>query len=380
MGFHKFSGAELIDHGGDSSDGHRKIIRPGLYGADDFHAFGICPGVQLRVAAAEFPDKFLHISGILIRAAHPVLSPVGVSRELKIQIRHHLSSPLRPRSEHFLIRPRGPVIFGIRDSPLLRRQRAEHKGFPGPVADGQEGLCDPEHHGNRRIIILKTIKIRVIMGRQKDYSVRLLSRNAPQNIPRFLPPLYPACRIKPYQNFRFFSLPDPFFYVRLDDGRICLGHGKSRGIFRPGDILGVERCGVNLPVALFLYGNKGGRAFYVRLIHRKIDPPFLPLVDITHHQLALYIRVFITVGRGFSQVCQRKGLRPVCHELRLVCPQLKDMLLSFPVSVAHHGPLKFPAIHLYTVTAHLRKADALHLRGYHLPRLSLCQGAGRPIP
>ena len=196
MGLHKFPAAELIDQGGNSPNRHRKIIRPGLYGAEHLHPLGVDLRIKGFMAAAEFPDKALHICRVLIGAAHPVPPPVGIGRKLKIQIRHHPASPLRPGGEHLLVSPCGPVVLGIRDSPLLRRQGAEHQCLPGPVANGNECPRDSQHHGHRCIVILKPVKIRIIVGGQENHGVLLPARYASQDIPGLLVPLHPRSRVE----------------------------------------------------------------------------------------------------------------------------------------------------------------------------------------
>ena len=132
MGLHEFPCAEIIDHGRNPSDGHGKIIRPSLYGAQHFHSLRIW--LAGKKTGWQSGYKFLQEIRVLIHAPHSILPAMGMGRQFKVQVRNHLSRPVRPGRKHLLICAGGPVVFGIHHAPLLRSHGAEHKCLSGLIS------------------------------------------------------------------------------------------------------------------------------------------------------------------------------------------------------------------------------------------------------
>ena len=132
MRFHKAPACEIIDHGRNSSDGHGKIIRPSLYGAQHFHSLRIW--LAGKKTGWQSGYKFLQEIRVLIHAPHSILPAMGMGRQFKVQVRNHLSRPVRLGRKHLLICAGGPVVFGIHHAPLLRSHGAEHKCLSGLIS------------------------------------------------------------------------------------------------------------------------------------------------------------------------------------------------------------------------------------------------------
>ena len=98
----------------------------------------------------------------------------------------------------------------------------------------------------------------------------------------------------------------------------------------------------------------------MRLIHWKIDPPFLSLVDINEHQLSLYIHILILARRTAAQIHHGELLKSLCMKICLIGPQLKFMFLSLMIPKAQHCMMKIPAVYPDFILMNLFKTQLLH--------------------
>ena len=211
------------------------------------------------------------------------------------------------------------------------------------------------------------------MGRQHEITVFVPPRQPSHNVAGMGIPPDPGHRVKLYGDL-LLPVHEPFQHCRIRPG-----NGERRCILRARDILGIQRFLVHIAVAAVLNSDQRPGTFAFRLIHRVVDPPFLPLVDADQHQLARHIQPFIVRSRSPAHVHQRKYLRPVGDKMGLVGPQLK--MMGRPARFLHRQfrPFKLPGIHVDAVTGHVRKTDALHFPGQELSGLPLCCGTGRPV-
>ena len=157
---HEWSGTEIIYGRRDSCDRHGEIIGPSLNRRQD------CDPVRIsflrnRQAVCELPDKVC----IFIGAADSILCVVCMSRKLEIQVCDHFSLPVRMYTEYLIIRTCGPVIFGINDAPFFGCHGAEYQSVGRFITAFYQCTGDAEHHGDRCIIVLKSIEIGIIVGR-----------------------------------------------------------------------------------------------------------------------------------------------------------------------------------------------------------------------
>ena len=117
---------------------------------------------------------------------------------------------------------------------------------------------------------------------------------------------------------------------------------------------------MNLPIPLILNRNQGRCPLKAGLVHRKINPPPVPLIYINQDQLPLNIRIPVGLRRPVAQINHGKPFKAMGMEVCLVRPQLKLMFPPLFIRETHDGLLKFPAIHLYPVLMHVRKPQGLH--------------------
>ena len=211
------------------------------------------------------------------------------------------------------------------------------------------------------------------MGRQHEITVFVPSRQPSHNVAGMGIPPDPGHRVKLYGDL-LLPVHEPFQHCRIRPG-----NGERRCILRARDILGIQRFLVHIAVAAVLNSDQRPGTFAFRLIHRVVDPPFLPLVDADQHQLARHIQPFIVRSRSPAHVHQRKYLRPVGDKMGLISPQLKVMGLPARFLHSQLCPFKFPGIHVDTVTGYIRKSDALHFPCQKLSCLPLCHRTGRPV-
>ena len=85
--------------------------------------------------------------------------------KLEVQVCDNFSLPVGMYAEYLIISSGGPVIFGINNSPFLGGHRAEDKGMSWFVTAFYKCAGDAEHHGNRCIVILKSVEIGIIVSR-----------------------------------------------------------------------------------------------------------------------------------------------------------------------------------------------------------------------
>ena len=191
------------------------------------------------------------------------------------------------------------------------------------------------------------------MGGQKYLPIFLLAGYASHDIIIPTPTCYRGARIEHHPGF-IINHGGP------DDIRICPGDGKCSRILRPRDVLGIEGRVMDFPIPLFLDRHQGRSPLNMGLVHREINPPPVPLVDIYQHQLPFHIHVPVGLRRSLTQIDHGKCLKTMGMEISLVGPQLKLMLLPLSVRETHHGLLKFPAVHPDPVLMHIPQSQGLH--------------------
>ena len=154
------------------------------------------------------------------------------------------------------------------------------------------------------------------MSRQKNHSIRSSARNLPENIISRNIPHDPAASIQSDGNLTF------FIQACLQFLRIFKGHRKSCCLRRSRDILGIQSLLVYLSISADLNSDQRFCPFLMGLIHRKINPPFIPLVDLRQHNLSCHILIGIIFLAAFTHVNNLKCFCAFCHKIRLISTQL----------------------------------------------------------
>ena len=80
------------------------------------------------------------------------------------------------------------------------------------------------------------------------------------------------------------------------------------------------------------------------LVHREVDPPLVPLVNVHQNQTAAHVPACIVLGSSPPHIDQRKFLKAPGQKLGLIGPQLKDMFRSLCVPKAQYRLFKFPPV------------------------------------
>ena len=176
--------------------------------------------------------------------------------------------------EYLLISSCGPVKIRIHHAPFLGCHGTDHNGIVRLKTTVPQCLCNTKHQGDRCIVILESVKIGIIVCRQKDHAVRMFPGNLTHNIISRAVPGHPGFRIK---GDRYFLL----ITQQLQQAcRIFSGNGKSGSILRSGDILCIQSFIVDFAVAAALHCDQGCGSFQMCLVYRIIDPPLISLVNL----------------------------------------------------------------------------------------------------
>ena len=223
-------------------------------------------------------------------------------RKFKVQICNYLPYPLRMCGKYLLVRSRRPVEIGIHNSPFFGCHGTDHNGIVRLETIVPQRLCNTKHQGDRCIVILESVKIGIIVGRQKHHAVRMLSGDPSHNIISRTVPCHSGFRI---ESDRYFLL---ITQQLQQTGRIFSGNGKSGSILRSGNILCIQSFIVDFAVAAALHCDQGCGSFQMRLVYRIIDPPLISLVDLHQYQLIPDIFSLIVRLRSFSQIHHGKFL------------------------------------------------------------------------
>ena len=311
VGLHKASAGEIIYHGRYTCDRHGKIIRPGLDRRCHCRLFRIGHR-QIR----QIRQIFLQEADIFIAAADPCSGAMCQCRKFKVQICNYLPYPLRMCGKYLLISSRRPVEIGIHHAPFLGCHGTDHNGIVRLEATVPQRLCNTKHQGDRCIVILESVKIGIIVCRQKHHAVRMLSGNLTYNIIGRTISCHLRICIKGHRNFLF-------FLQKLHQSRCILtGDGKSGSILRSGDILRIQSFIVDFAVAAALHCDQGCCPLQMCLVYRIIDPPLISLVDLHQYQLIPDIFSLIVRLRSFSQIHHGKFLRAIGDKGCLIGSQL----------------------------------------------------------
>ena len=236
-------------------------------------------------------------------------------RKFKVQICNYLPYPLRMCGKYLLISSRRPVEIGIHHAPFLGCHGTDHNGIVRLKTTVPQRLCNTKHQGDRCIVILESVKIGIIVCRQKHHAVRMFSGNLSHNIISGTVSCHPGFRIK---SDRYFLLITQQFQQA---GRIFSGNGKSGSILRSGDILCIQSFIVDFAVATALHCDQGSGSFQMCLVYRIIDPPLISLVNLHQYQFIPDIFSLIVRLRSFSQVHHGKFLRTICDKGCLIGSQ-----------------------------------------------------------
>ena len=191
MCLHKTSAGKIIYHGRDSCDRHRKVIGPGF----DRRYHGCILRIRSRKNREVF-QKLFQKWLIFITASDPRPCPMCQSRKFKVQIGDHLSHPFRMCSKDLFVGTCRPVKIRIDHAPFFCCHRADQDRIFRLNLRIDQCFRDPEHHCHRRIIILKSVKIRIVMSRKHDHTVFAFSRNLTSDIIGFALRHHPAVRFE----------------------------------------------------------------------------------------------------------------------------------------------------------------------------------------
>ena len=311
VGLHKAAAGEIVDHGGNTGDGNGKIVRPCFDGGGDPGLFRVALG-QLR----EIFQKFFQEIHIFVGAADPRPGTVGEGRQLKVQVGNDLPPPLGMHGEHLLVSPGRPIELGIRHAPFLRRHGAEKNGVFRLPAGLHQRLAHAQHHGNGGVVVLKPVKIGVVVGGQHDLPVGVPAGQLADNVIGCAVALHPGAGIQGDGHRRAARKQ------LLQRSGVLPGDGKGGCLGWACDVLGVQRGVVHLAVTPGLHGDQRRRALEIRLVHGVVDPPFVSLVDLHQHQLAVDVQPLIIRFRTLARIDQLIGRRAVRDEIRLIRAQL----------------------------------------------------------
>ena len=312
VGLHKASAGEIIYHGRYTCDRHGKIIRPGLDRRCHCRLFRIGHR-QIR----QIRQIFLQEADIFIAAADPCSGAMCQCRKFKVQICNYLPYPLRMCGKYLLISSRRPVEIGIHNSPFFGCHGTDHNGIVRLKATVPQRLCNTKHQRDRCIVILESVKIGVIVRRQKHHAVRMFSGNPSHNIISRAVSGHPGFRIK---GDRYFLL---ITQQLQQAGRIFSGNGKSGSILRSGDILCIQSFIVDFAVAAALHCDQGSGSFQMCLVYRIIDPPLISLVNLHQYQFIPDIFSLIVRLRSFSQIHHGKFLGTIGDKGCLIGSQFR---------------------------------------------------------
>ena len=116
------------------------------------------------------------------------------------------------------------------------------------------------------------------------------------------------------------------------------------------------------------------------LVHREVDPPLVPLVNVHQHQAAAHVPACIVLGSAPARIDQGEFLKSPGHKLGLVGSQLEDMVLSPRILKAQYCLFKFPSVQTQPVLMDILKADVLHLLPQHFSSLILSSGSSGTEP
>ena len=310
VGLHKASAGEIIYHGRYTCDRHGKIIRPGLDRRCHCRLFRISYR-QIR----QIRQIFLQEADIFIAAADPRSGTMCQRRKFKIQICNYLPYPLRMCGKYLLISSRRPVEIGIHHAPFLGCHGTDHNGIVRLETTVLQRLCNTKHQSDRCIVILESVKIGIVVCRQKHHAVRMFSGNLSHNIISRAVSCHPGFRIK----------GDCYFLLitqQLQQAcRIFSGNGKSGSILRSGNILCIQSFIVDFAVATALHCDQGCGSLQMCLVYRIIDPPLISLVNLHQYQLIPDIFSLIVRLRSFSQVHHGKFLGTIGDKGCLISSQ-----------------------------------------------------------
>ena len=310
MSLHKASAGEIIYHGWYTCNRHGKIIRPGLDRRCHCRLFRVGYR-QIR----QICQIFLQEADIFIAAADSCSGAMCQRRKLKIQVRDHLAHPFGMCSEYLLISSCGPVEIRIHHAPFLGCHGTDHNGIVRLETTVLQRLCNTKHQSDRCIVILESVKVGIIVCRQKHHTVRMFPGDPSYNIISRAVPSHPGFRIK---GDRYFLL---ITQQLQQTGRILSGNGKSGSILRSGNILCIQSFIVDFAVATALHCDQGCGSLQMCLVYRIIDPPLISLVNLHQYQLIPDIFSLIVGLRSFSQVHHGKFLRTICDKGCLIGSQ-----------------------------------------------------------
>ena len=156
---HEWTGTEIIDCGRDTCDRHREIVGPCLDRSEDSNSVWIC-FFRDRQAVCKLSDEIC----IFVGTADGILCIVCMCRKLEVQVCDHFSLPVRMYTEYLIIGSGGPVIFRINDSPFFGCHCTEDDGVGRFITASYQCAGDAEHHGDRCIVVLKSVEIGIIVG------------------------------------------------------------------------------------------------------------------------------------------------------------------------------------------------------------------------
>ena len=191
MCLHKTSAGKIIYHGRDSCDRHRKVIGPGF----DRRYHGCILRIRSRKNREVF-QKLFQKWLIFITASDPRPGSVCQRRKFKVQVGDYFSHPFRMCGKDLFVGTCGPVKIRINHAPLFCCHRTDQDRIVRLNPGIDQCFRDPEHHGHRRIIILKSVKIRIVMSRKHNHTVFVFSRNLTGNIISFTLRHHPAVRFQ----------------------------------------------------------------------------------------------------------------------------------------------------------------------------------------
>ena len=139
--------------------------------------------------------------------------------------------------------------------------------------------------------------------------------------------------------------------------------GEGGSIGGAGDVLCVQRCLIDLTVAARLYRDDSGGALQVCLIDGIINPPFIPLIDVHQHQLALDILSLIIEFCALSDIDKGEGGSAVGDKVRLVGAELYGLGGAILRVEGQYRPLELPCVNPDRILVDLGKAQGTHRVG-----------------
>ena len=227
-------------------------------------------------------------------------------------------------TENLVVSPCGPVVTGVGNAPFFRSHGAEYQCFFRFITAVDDAFGNAHHQGNGSVVILKTCKVRVVMGTHEHHGVRVFAGDGADDVVGSAVAFHFAVSVEGYSQF-----VDTF---RFHDGAKLIGMGTADGesgcILGTADILGIEGIRAYFAVTAVLCCQNSSGAVEMCFISGVVDPPVFSLVDVYQYQFVCNVQLCQIVFGAFAPVNEGKGLGTFCLECGLVTAQFHSLFCA----------------------------------------------------